>query len=188
VARGVGGRRRAATGEGFGGDIPRYRGDGPCGRRPAQRRQRRDGVLRPALRALSGRDFSSGTPMTEGVSLYATASRRTRRGATCRRRGPRRAALPRAAPARPLLPALAVGEERRPQLRHTRLGDARVAQRDDPARGLLNHYGPEHDTFRPHETVELICETVSLQDMTNITRAHQVTRSRSPSSTSRGWF
>lgn len=34
--------------------------------------------------------------------------------------------------------------------------------------GLLNHYGPEADTFRTTETVELICETVSLQDMVNI--------------------
>jgi hypothetical protein len=33
---------------------------------------------------------------------------------------------------------------------------------------LLNHYVPEGDTFRRHETVELLCETVSLQDMTNI--------------------
>jgi hypothetical protein len=34
--------------------------------------------------------------------------------------------------------------------------------------GLLNHYGPEHDTFRPTEAVELICDPVSLQDMANI--------------------
>ena len=33
---------------------------------------------------------------------------------------------------------------------------------------LLNHYVPEDDTFRKQETVELFCETVSLQDMTNI--------------------
>jgi hypothetical protein len=33
---------------------------------------------------------------------------------------------------------------------------------------LLNHYVPEDETFRKQETVELICETVSLQDMTNI--------------------
>jgi hypothetical protein len=34
--------------------------------------------------------------------------------------------------------------------------------------GLLNHYGPEHDTFRPSEAVELLCETPSLSDMTDI--------------------
>ena len=33
---------------------------------------------------------------------------------------------------------------------------------------LLNHYVPEDDTFRKHEAVELICETLTLQDMTNI--------------------
>lgn len=30
--------------------------------------------------------------------------------------------------------------------------------------GLLNHYGPEPDIFRPGETVELILESLSLQD------------------------
>ena len=34
--------------------------------------------------------------------------------------------------------------------------------------GLLNHYGPEHDTFRPDEAVELICEPLSLQDMSYV--------------------
>jgi hypothetical protein len=33
---------------------------------------------------------------------------------------------------------------------------------------LLNHYAPEADTFRQQETVELICESPSVQDMTNI--------------------
>jgi uncharacterized protein DUF4255 len=33
---------------------------------------------------------------------------------------------------------------------------------------LLNHYVPEVDTFRPAETVELICETISLQDMNTL--------------------
>lgn len=33
---------------------------------------------------------------------------------------------------------------------------------------LLNHYVPEDDTFRRQETVELFCETLGLQDMTNI--------------------
>ena len=34
--------------------------------------------------------------------------------------------------------------------------------------GLLNHYGPEVDTFRPGESVELICDPISLQDMNNL--------------------
>jgi hypothetical protein len=33
---------------------------------------------------------------------------------------------------------------------------------------LLNHYVQEVDTFRPNETVELICETLSLQDMNTL--------------------
>jgi hypothetical protein len=33
---------------------------------------------------------------------------------------------------------------------------------------VLNHYAPEKDTFRAQETVELICEPVSVQDMMNI--------------------
>lgn len=33
---------------------------------------------------------------------------------------------------------------------------------------LLNHYAPEADTFREQETVELVCESPSPQDMTNI--------------------
>lgn len=34
--------------------------------------------------------------------------------------------------------------------------------------GLLNHYGPEAETFRASETVELILESLSLQDVNNI--------------------
>ena len=33
---------------------------------------------------------------------------------------------------------------------------------------LLNHYAPEADTFREQETVELVCDSPSPQDMTNI--------------------
>lgn len=33
---------------------------------------------------------------------------------------------------------------------------------------VLNHYVQEVDTFRPAETVELICETISLQDMNTV--------------------
>jgi len=33
---------------------------------------------------------------------------------------------------------------------------------------LLNHYVQEVDTFRPNETVELICEAISLQDMNTL--------------------
>src|SRR6185295_4617840 len=33
---------------------------------------------------------------------------------------------------------------------------------------LLNHFGPERDTFTPSEAVELIYEPLSLQDMANV--------------------
>lgn len=33
---------------------------------------------------------------------------------------------------------------------------------------LLNHFGPEPDTFRPDESVELIFESLTLQDMSNL--------------------
>jgi hypothetical protein len=34
--------------------------------------------------------------------------------------------------------------------------------------GVLNHYAPRQDTFRASETVELIAETLSIQDMNTI--------------------
>ena len=34
--------------------------------------------------------------------------------------------------------------------------------------GLLNHYGPEPDTFHPDETVEFVFEPLSLQDMASL--------------------
>jgi hypothetical protein len=40
--------------------------------------------------------------------------------------------------------------------------------------GLLNHPGPEPDTFAPAETVELVCEPISLQDMANVWEAFKM--------------
>lgn len=34
--------------------------------------------------------------------------------------------------------------------------------------GVLNHYTSERDIFAPHETVELICDPLPLQDMINL--------------------
>jgi hypothetical protein len=50
------------------------------------------------------------------------------------------------------------------------LGWAMRALEDVPVlpSGVLNHYGPEPDTFLPHESVELICDPASLQDLVNI--------------------
>ena len=41
--------------------------------------------------------------------------------------------------------------------------------------GLLNHYGPESDTFSPEETVELIFDPLSMQDLMNIWDAFKPT-------------
>jgi hypothetical protein len=40
--------------------------------------------------------------------------------------------------------------------------------------GLLNHYGPEADIFKPGETVELIMEQLTLQDLNNLWSATKV--------------
>lgn len=39
---------------------------------------------------------------------------------------------------------------------------------------LLNHYGPEADVFKPHETVELIFDNLSLQDLSNLWNAAKI--------------
>lgn len=40
--------------------------------------------------------------------------------------------------------------------------------------GLLNHYGPETEIFRPSETVELIFDQLTLQDFNNLWTAARV--------------
>lgn len=40
--------------------------------------------------------------------------------------------------------------------------------------GLLNHYGPESDVFRPSETVELILDQLTLQDLNNLWSATKI--------------
>jgi hypothetical protein len=37
--------------------------------------------------------------------------------------------------------------------------------------GLLNHFGPEHDVFLPDETIELLLEPLSMQDMSYVMEA-----------------
>ena len=37
--------------------------------------------------------------------------------------------------------------------------------------GLLNQHGPRHDVFAANETVELVCDPLSLQDLTNLWEA-----------------
>ena len=42
--------------------------------------------------------------------------------------------------------------------------------------GLLNHYGPESDAFRPGESVELIFDALSVQDMNNLWEGFRVNK------------
>lgn len=41
--------------------------------------------------------------------------------------------------------------------------------------GMLNHYGPETNIFRPGETVELILDQLTLQDLNNLWSATKIT-------------
>lgn len=111
-------------------------------------------------------DFQSGTPLTEGVSVYAyrvavNTARRNLPPTT----GPdgRRYRAPLPLDIHFLLSPWAKSAVR--QLRI--LGWSMRELQNVPIlpAGLLNHYGPEHDTFRPAEAVELICEPLSFQDM-----------------------
>ena len=115
-------------------------------------------------------DFSSGTPMTEGISLYAyrVAPNVTRRNMPpAVGRDGRRYRSPLPLDLYFLLPAWAKSAVRQLHI----LGWAMRELYNVPIlpANLLNHYGPEHDTFRPDEAVELFCETLSLQDMSNVT-------------------
>lgn len=114
-------------------------------------------------------DFHSGTPMTEGISVYGyrvtiNTARRNMPPTT----GPdgRRYRAPLPLDLHFLLSPWAKNAVR--QLRI--LGWAMRELQNVPIlpAGLLNHYGPEHDTFRPGEAVELICEPLTLQDMSHI--------------------
>jgi hypothetical protein len=118
---------------------------------------------------LQAADFQAGAPMTEGISLYAyrvavNSSRRNLPPSV----GPdgRRYRAPLPLDLHFLLSPWAKTAVR--QLRI--LGWAMRELQNVPIlpAGLLNHYGPEHDTFRPAEAVELFCESPTLQDMSYI--------------------
>jgi hypothetical protein len=108
-------------------------------------------------------------PMEEGISLYLY---RITVNVNCRNLPPRLG--PHGQRTRPPLPldlyymltpwAKSAAKQQR------LLGWAMRTLEDTPIlpSGFLNHYGPETETFRPDETVELICEPISLQDMINI--------------------
>jgi hypothetical protein len=114
-----------------------------------------------------GTDLRS--PMTDGVSLYlhrvvVNTERRNlppRVGPDGRRRRP---ALP--LDLHYLLTAWAEKADRQQRL----LGWSMRVLEDTPIlpAGLLNHFGPEHDVFRPDETVEVLLEPISMQDMSDV--------------------
>ncbi|MGB8509158.1 MAG: DUF4255 domain-containing protein [Pyrinomonadaceae bacterium] len=114
-------------------------------------------------------DFNSGPPMSEGLSIYTyrvtvNTSRRNMPPST----GPdgRRYRAPLPLDLHFLLSPWAKNAVR--QLRMLGWAMRELQNVMILPAGLLNHYGPEHDTFRPNETVELICEPLSLQDMSYI--------------------
>jgi len=109
------------------------------------------------------------TPLEEGVSLYLF---RVIPNQTRRSLGPRIGddGL-RYKPSFPidlqfLLTAWAKSAERQQRL----LGWAIRTLEDTPIlpSGLLNHYGPEPDTFAAAETVELFMDSIAIQDMGNL--------------------
>jgi hypothetical protein len=42
--------------------------------------------------------------------------------------------------------------------------------------GLLNHYGPETDVFRPDETVELVAQPLTPQELSDVWEVNQKVR------------
>jgi uncharacterized protein DUF4255 len=109
------------------------------------------------------------TPMEEGVSLYLY---RISTNTTRRNLPPRTDAQGRRY--RPPLPLdlhyLLTPWARTAARQQRMLGWCMRALEDTPIlpTGLLNRYGTEPETFRPNETVELVCEPISLQEIINI--------------------
>ncbi len=114
-------------------------------------------------------DFQSTTPIAEGISIYlyrvAINTARRNMPPTTGHDGRR---------FRPPLPVdlffllTPWGKSAAKQQRI--LGWAMRTLQDVPVlpASLLNYYVPESNTFRPDETIELICDPVPLQDMTSI--------------------
>ena len=114
-------------------------------------------------------DFSSGPPMSEGLSIYTyRVTINTSRRNMPPTMGPdgRRYRAPLPVDLHFLLSPWAKTAVR--QLRILGWAMRELQNVTILPAGLLNHYGPEHDTFRPNETVELICEPLSLQEMSYV--------------------
>jgi hypothetical protein len=106
------------------------------------------------------------TPMDEGISLYLY---RVTPSGEIRNYPPRTA--PDGRRYRPLLPVnlhYILSAWGREALKQQRLmGWAMRTLEDTPVlpAGILNQGGPEADTFRPNETVDLVMESISIYDM-----------------------
>ena len=117
-------------------------------------------------------DFNSGATMTEGLSVYAY-----RVAVNTARRNLPPSVGPDGRRYRPALPLdlhFLVSPWAKSAVRQLRiLGWAMRELQNVPIlpAGLLNHYGPEHDTFRPSEAVELICEPLTIQDTNAVLEA-----------------
>ncbi|HEY4011971.1 MAG TPA: Pvc16 family protein [Polyangiaceae bacterium] len=108
-------------------------------------------------------------PMDEGLSLFLYNAAVS----TARRNLPAKV-LPDGRKLRPPLPLdlyyLLTPWAKTATVQHRLLGWAMRVIDDTPTlpASLLNHYGPEPDTFRSDETVTLVNEPISLQDIYNI--------------------
>ena len=105
-------------------------------------------------------------PLGEGVSLYLY-----RVGVNTTRRNLPPRIEPDGRQFRPPLPidlfyALCVWG-RSPEMQQRLLGFCMRAIEDNPTlpAGVLNQPGPEPSTFRGHETVQMVCETLTLQEL-----------------------
>ena len=113
-------------------------------------------------------DFKT-TPVNQGVTLY-----RYRVAINTARRNLPPSVGPDGRRYRPAIPVdlyyLLTPWAKTAAMQHRLLGWAMRVLQDVTvlAPSVLNHYAPEEDTFRAQETVELICEPVSVQDMMNI--------------------
>jgi hypothetical protein len=108
-------------------------------------------------------------PMDEGVSLFLYNA-----AVSVARRNLPAKVLPDGRKLRPPLPLdlyfLLTPWAKTAELQHRLLGWAMRVIDDSPTlpASLLNHYGPEPDTFRVDETVTVVNEPISLQDIYNI--------------------
>lgn len=113
-------------------------------------------------------------PMAEGVSLYLyrIGINSSRRNHPPRVHGDRRFRPPVPLDLHYWLTAWAKTAERQQRL----LGWAIRTLEDTPTlpANFLNDYGPEPDTFRPGETVDLVCDPLSLQDMASLWEVSKV--------------